>query len=116
MPDLFAEAKGWTEVNEDTYKKEVLDSEKPVFLEFWSKKCTKCEDVASTIKSIAKEYENDVKFCHWECPCLYAVKELDVRNLPTVYFYEHGKKVAGFTEKEVKDQPIREQLQKITAQ
>lgn len=114
MPDLFADAEEWIEVDKENYEEEVLGSEKPVLLEFWGKKCEKCEAVTPMIKEVAKDYYGNIKLCHWECPCLYAVRELNVRNLPTLYFYKDGERVKEISKKDQIDKKkLREGLETL---
>lgn len=114
MPDLFTGTKNWKQVNKETYEKEVLKSKKPVLLEFWAKKCEKCEAITPMIKEVTKDYNGDIKLCHWECPCLYAVRELNVRNLPTLYFYKDGERVKEISKKEQIDEAkLREELEAL---
>lgn len=114
MLDLFADAKDWIGVSKGDYEEEILGSEKPILLEFWGKKCDKCEAITPTIKEVAKDYLGDIKLCHWECPCLYAVRELDVSNLPTLYFYKDARRVAEISKKDqIDERKLREELEAL---
>lgn len=117
MPDLFADVENWVEVDKENYEHEVIGADKPVMLEFWGKKCKKCEDATPMIQRLAEKYLNKLKFCHWECPCLYAVKKLGVRNLPTLYFYANGERVAKLSEKEqINEEAVKKELNSLLKQ
>ena len=44
-------------INKENYEKEVLQSEKPVVLDFWATWCGPCKMLAPNVEEIAKEYE-----------------------------------------------------------
>lgn len=114
MPDLFANAENWVEIKKETYETEVINAETPVILEFWSKKCEKCQEFTPTMKEIASQYMDKIKFSHWECPCIYAVRELGVRTLPSIYFYKDGEILAKLDEKEqITEENVKENIEKL---
>jgi thioredoxin 1 len=49
------------DVTDDTYEQEVIKSEIPVVVEFWSPECTHCQHMGGIVNSLAKEFGGRVK-------------------------------------------------------
>lgn len=83
------------EVNIDTYEKKVMQSEKPVVIDFWGPQCGPCLALMPQIAKLAEKYRESVEILKVEAPknrrlCL----ALKVLSLPTILFYHKGKEVA----------------------
>ena len=48
-------------LNETNFKQEVLDSDKPVLVDFWAPWCMPCRLIAPVIEEISNEYDGKVK-------------------------------------------------------
>ena len=70
---------------------EVIDSGKPVVIDFWAEWCGPCRMVAPIIDELAAEYEGKVIIgkCDVDENDALAVK-FGIRNIPTVIFLKNG--------------------------
>jgi thioredoxin 1 len=77
---------------EGNFKKEVLESELPVVVDFWATWCGPCKMVAPVIDELAKEYDKKVKIGKVdvdENPNIAG--RFGVMSIPTIMFFKGGK-------------------------
>ena len=90
-------------VNDENFKKEVLESELPCLVDFWAGWCMPCRMVAPTVEAIAKEYKGKLKICKLnvdEAP--ETASTYGIMSIPTLAFFKNGKvanKVIGVVSK-----------------
>ena len=78
-------------ITKETFEKEVLQSDKPVLLDFFAVWCGPCKMIAPILDEIAEERE-DIKVCKVnvdEDPELAA--QYQVASIPTLFVIEDGK-------------------------
>ncbi len=90
-------------VNDNNFKREVLNAEKPVLVDFWAEWCGPCKMVAPVVKDIAKEYGDQVKVCKLNVDeAQSTASNYGVMSIPTLILFENGKekdKVVGYAPK-----------------
>ena len=90
-------------VTDSEFDSTVLQSERPVVLDFWAEWCQPCKMLAPTIEEIAGEYEDKVKVGKLNVDDNpNTATKYGIRGIPTLLFFKGGKvvqQVTGVTSK-----------------
>lgn len=96
-------AKDILEIGDSSFESEVLQSDKPVLVDFWAPWCGPCRAIAPIVEELAKDFGDKVKFakCNVDenptTPTKYGIK-----SIPTLIFFKDGEiqdKVIGIVAK-----------------
>ncbi len=99
------------EITDDTFKKEVLESETPVLIDFWAVWCGPCKMVAPVVEEIAKEYDGKLKVGKIDVDNNPQITmQFGIRSIPTLMVFKKGKVV----EQVIGALPKRNLLDKVT--
>ncbi|RJQ49731.1 MAG: thioredoxin [Desulfobacteraceae bacterium] len=99
------------EVSDKSFEAEVIQSEKPVVIDFWAPWCGPCKAIAPVIEALSAEYRDSVVFAKFnvdENPVIPA--KYGIRSIPTVLFFKGGKpveKITGLTSRAKLEEAIR---------
>ena len=78
-------------VTNDNFQKEVLNSDKPVLLDFWAVWCGPCRMVAPTIEKLAEAYDGRAVIGKVNVDEESALAEqFKVMSIPTIYVLKSG--------------------------
>jgi thioredoxin 1 len=80
-----------TEVSDAQFEQEVLQSERPVVVDFWAPWCGPCRVVSPIIDDLATEHGQDVKFLKMNVDDNpQTASRYNVLSIPTVILFERG--------------------------
>ena len=79
-------------VNDNNFKKEVLEDAVPVLVDFYADWCGPCKMVAPIIEELGKEYAGKIKVAKIDVEQAPGVaSEYGVMSIPTLLFFKDGK-------------------------
>ncbi|MBR5171655.1 MAG: thioredoxin [Muribaculaceae bacterium] len=82
-----------TVINDANYK-EMLESGKPVVIDFWAPWCGPCRSIAPIVEELAAEYEGRAIIGKYNVDEDADVSsEYGIRNIPTLLFFKDGQMV-----------------------
>ena len=91
------------EFTDQNFKQDVIESDKPVLVDFWAEWCQPCKMLAPTIDEIASEFADKVKVGKLDTDKNRDVSvEYKITAIPTVIIFKDGevaKKFVGLTSK-----------------
>ncbi len=91
-------AEGIMEVEDSSFDSEVLQSDKPVLVDFWAPWCGPCKAIGPVVEELANDFGDKIKFtkCNVDdnpvTPGKYGIKAI-----PTLIFFKEGSVVDQIT-------------------
>lgn len=82
------------EITDNSFESEVLQSDKPVLVDFWAEWCGPCRMLAPTIEAVAEQYSASasvVKLNVDDNPVSAA--NYGIKGIPTMILFNEGKEV-----------------------
>jgi len=83
-------------VTESTFEQEVLQSDKPVLVDFWAEWCGPCHVVAPVLDRIAAEREGDLKLVKVNIDEEQGIAQrYGIASIPTMVLFKDGQPAAA---------------------
>lgn len=80
------------EITDDNFKSEVIDSDKPVIIDFWAVWCGPCKMIAPIVEELAVEYDGKIKVGKLDVDSNQQTSiKYGVRSIPTLLIFKDGK-------------------------
>ena len=79
------------EFTDGNFDAEVIQSEKPVVVDFWAEWCGPCKAIAPVIDELSEEYLNKVKFGKVNVDFnQQTAMKFGIRSIPSLLFFKNG--------------------------
>jgi thioredoxin 1 len=82
------------EVSDATFEQEVLNSDKPVLVDFWAEWCGPCRMLTPTVEAVAEKFKETAVVVKLNVDDNPATAEtFGIRGIPTLIVFKGGKEV-----------------------
>ena len=93
-----------TEVSDNSFEKDVLESDQPVLVDFWAAWCAPCRMIKPTLETLAREYEGSARIVKVDVDSEQALSQrYGIKALPSLILFKGGKeeeRIVGAANKE----------------
>jgi thioredoxin 1 len=85
-----------THATDETFEKLVLESERPVVVDFWATWCGPCRMVAPELEKLAEKYEGVLDIVKVDVDANPAISQaFGIQSIPTIAFFKPGEQPRG---------------------
>ncbi|MEA3297747.1 MAG: thioredoxin [candidate division Zixibacteria bacterium] len=81
-------------ITDDTFEAEVLQSDKPVIVDFWAVWCGPCKMISPVLEEIAGDYPEQIKVAKLDVDSNNKTAgKYNIMSIPSVLFFKNGELV-----------------------
>ncbi|HEX8145685.1 MAG TPA: thioredoxin [Pyrinomonadaceae bacterium] len=103
------------DVNDSNFESAVLNSDKPVLVDFWAPWCAPCRMLAPTVEAVAQNFQETASVVKLNVDDNPQVSQrYGIKGIPTLILFKNGKeeeRVVGATSKEAISRMIDKHVQ-----
>jgi thioredoxin 1 len=92
------------EVSDQNFERDVLQSDKPVLVDFWAQWCAPCRMIAPTVEAVAEKYQGKASVFKVDVDKNPSVSQkYGIKGIPTLILFKNGKeeeRIVGATSKD----------------
>ena len=94
--------------DEESFNSDVLNSEKPVLVDFWAEWCGPCKQLAPTVEAVAAEKSETLKVCKMDVDSNREIAaKYGIRSIPSLIIFKNGEpagvEVGALTKQQLED-------------
>ena len=94
--------------DEESFNSDVLNSEKPVLVDFWAEWCGPCKQLAPTVETVAAEKSETLKVCKMDVDSNREIAaKYGLRSIPSLIIFKNGEpagvEVGALTKQQLED-------------
>ena len=80
----------FTELNDDNFEEEVINSDIPVLIDFYADWCSPCKKIIPILESLNEEFDGELKIGKVNIEKSSLANKYNVSNLPSILFFNNG--------------------------